>query len=134
MIPADSYMKTAEYKSLIQQYEDAQKQYNKLKQRVDSLPVQYKPEAEWSNLDHFMYDEFGDVPKIEDSNDVKQLKLNLNHFNELMRGIRNQIQSMKRNAAYRRKHRSIDSLKPTSRRNFKGFTTATTGTSLGDGF
>ena len=134
LIPADSYMNTAEYKSLIQQYEDAQKQYNELKQQVDSLPVQYKPESEWDDLERLMYDEFGDKPKIEDSDDVKQLKSNLQHFNELMQDVRNQIQSIKRDAARYRSHRSVDSLKSTSKRDFKGFTTATTGTSFGDEF
>lgn len=134
LIPADSYMNTTEYKSLIQQYEDAQKQYDELKQQVDSLPVQYKPEAEWSNIERFMYDEFGDKPKIEDSEDVKQLKSNLEYFNELMQDLRNQIQNLKRRAARYRIHRSVDSLKPTNIRNFKGFTTTTTGAAFGDEF
>lgn len=135
LIPEDSYVNTANYRSLYNQHREALKRFSELKDEVNSIPVQYKPQEEWSDLEQFMFDEFGDKPRIKDSEDVAKLKSQLSVQKELCDTLESKLKLLWKHAkSQRRQTREYKLPSPTKRRQFEGFSTATTGMSYYNDF
>lgn len=135
LIPEDSYVNTPEYKELLSQYNDAIREYTRLKTEIENIPARYKPTEEWSDLEQFMYDNFSIIPKLEDSDDVIELKNNLRTQKQLRAILGAKLQNLKKTARIQRQqYREYNIPKPTKNRQFEGFTAASTGMSFYDDF
>ena len=78
LIPNNSYIYDPEYKLYIDELSKLSKEYLELKDKLKKFPKSAeKPIEEWNALEKFMHDEFGDVPKYPDSDDLKELKNNI---------------------------------------------------------
>lgn len=135
LIPSDSYVNKTEYKQLWSEYQHALNQYLSLEDELNSIPVHLKPQDQWSELEEFMYTEFRIAPKLEDSEDVKQLKSLLKTYQQMYQELKSKIDELtKQAAAQRQANKSFMLPEPTTKRNFEGFTTKSTGIPFYDNF
>lgn len=137
LIPKDSYIFKDDYKTYRNELSNLWKEYNDLKNKLANMPKSKdKPKEEWDSLEKFMYDEFGDIPKYPDSEDLKKLKDSINitydkinKLNDIIKDIEKQ-EIKKRNIS----RSNISLPKPTTKTDFKGFTILKTGVSYYDNF